>query len=80
MELILCRMEGIARLQVDLEAKRRKNMMEITVNVKLKINTISNNATPKSIMDVAKWKIENITDEAQYEVIDWELAEEKQGK
>ena len=51
--------------------------MEIVVNVKMKINTTYKNATPMSIMEVTKWQIENMRDEATHEVLDWELVEEE---
>lgn len=51
--------------------------MEIVVEVKMRINTTYKNATPVSIMDVTKWQIENLRDEATHEVLDWKLVEEK---
>ena len=51
--------------------------MEIVVDIRTRINTIFKNATPKSMMDVVKWKIENIPGETVYKVLDWSLVEEK---
>ena len=49
--------------------------MEIVVNVKIRINTISKSATPESIMKVTSFKIDNMQGEETHEVIDWELVE-----